>query len=97
MVHLPTVLLVAFPSASLIAAEVGELTGGDYGMIERGGIIGALFLAVVGFMRGWWVPGYLYRQTETERARLLKAHEDLAPTLTRVGDALAAKVRARDE
>lgn len=77
-----------------LAADVS--TGGDpsFSWIERGGIIGALFLGIVGFMREWWVPGTTYRRVEAERARLAALVEQVIPLMTRVGDKLSEKLPA---
>ncbi len=31
-------------------------------LIDRGGVVAVLVLIIAGSLRGWWVPGWLYRQ-----------------------------------
>lgn len=37
-------------------------------MLERGGLVVALFLFGYGFVKGWWVPGSMYQKKEQECA-----------------------------
>lgn len=35
--------------------------------IQNGGIAGLLFIALIGVLRGWWVPGYQLREMTKDR------------------------------
>lgn len=41
-------------------------------LLSKGGAIGVLAFVVVGFYRGWIVPGYLYRSQKRERDQFLE-------------------------
>lgn len=38
-----------------------------WGLIQAGGIAFLLFIALFGVFRGYWFPGYMYRDLEQDR------------------------------
>lgn len=88
----PFVLLALSAAVNLYGWIFGQTEAApEFAWIERGGIIGALFLGIVGFMREWWVPGPTHRRTEAERARLALLVESTIPVMTRLSDFLASR------
>ena len=41
-------------------------------LINQGGGAAFMFVAIVGALRGWWVPGYLYRRLQEDYDRLME-------------------------
>jgi hypothetical protein len=48
-------------------------------------------LALVGFVKKWWVPGWLYMETKTERDKALLVIETLSEAALRAATAAERK------
>ena len=38
-----------------------------WAFVQAGGVAALLFIALAGVFRGWWYPGYMYRDLEQDR------------------------------
>ena len=52
---------------------------------------GLFLLALVGFVRKWWVPGWLYMEVKAERDKALLVIEALSQTALRAATAAERK------
>lgn len=61
--------------------------------IQKGGTISVLVIVLVGALRGWWVPGYLYKELQRER----DAWRDIATRGLNVAELVSPITRRRDQ
>ncbi len=53
---------------------------------EKLTIIGFLVFALYGAIKGWWVPGYIYRETVIERDKQTRLASELVEHAKKVTD-----------
>lgn len=62
-------------------------------IINGGGLIAFSVLAVLGFARGWWVPGYLHQREVARSEKLADQVDQSTRAMTTAMDRLTQEVR----
>lgn len=64
-------------------------------VVNGGGIVAFAVLGILGFARGWWVPGIIYRQEQARAEKLADQVDQFATAMERLTDEVRDGNRGR--